>query len=63
MEISRNQYFLIGMVLLLLGLQAHMIDTVNYGRVYATAGRADRPSLGGHRRQRARRSSPRINRW
>jgi hypothetical protein len=27
MEISRNQYFLIGLVLGLLGLQVHLIDT------------------------------------
>jgi hypothetical protein len=28
MELSRNQYFLIGLVLLLLGFEVHMIDTV-----------------------------------
>jgi len=29
MDINRNQYFLMGLVLLLLGLQFRMIDTVN----------------------------------
>ena len=63
MEISRNQYFLIGVVLLLVGLQVHMIDTIELTAecTQLLAERTGRPSAA--IAANVRRSSPQVNRW